>query len=70
MGLFQGFSPDEQTFNAEYGIVQHPDVLLSAGFAYNITPLLQINPSAYLSSASPHKTYGYVALTWNITAFQ
>jgi len=151
VAIFQGFSPDEQIFNAEYGIVQRKDVLLSAGFAnystkgatpqpyleggylkgntylmagiirvsvenigvggsvlsshetqsilgaayrvtprtllqldyqsgrgnfatagftYNITPQLQINPSAYLSNATPHKTYGYVVLTWNITAFK
>lgn len=151
VAVFQGFSPDEQIFNAEYGIVQRKDVLLSAGFAnystkgtspqpyleggylkgktylmagiirasvetsgvggaivsnhetqsilgaayhitprtllqldyqsgrgnfatagftYNITPQLQINPSAYLSNAFPHKTYGYVVLTWTITAFQ
>lgn len=33
VAVFQGFSPDEQIFNAEYGIVQRKDVLLSAGFA-------------------------------------
>ncbi len=151
VALFQGFSPDEQIFNAEYGIIQRKDVLLSAGFAnystkgsvpqpyleggylkgntylmagvirvgvekmgiggavtnqhqtqsilgavyrvtprtllqldsqsgagnfatagftYNITHQLQINPSAYFSNAVPHKTYGYVVLTWNITAWK
>lgn len=151
VAAFQGFSPGEQILNAEYGIIQRKDVLLSTGFAnystkgsapqpyleagytkgntylmagairaiaeetggdgsvrnphqiqtilgaayhvtprtllqldyqagsgnfatagftYNITPLLQVNPSAYLSNSSPRKTYGYVVLTWNITAWK
>ncbi len=33
VAVFQGFSPNEQIFNAEYGIIQRKDLLLSAGFA-------------------------------------
>jgi hypothetical protein len=33
MALFQGFSPDEQILNAEYGFVQSKNFLLSTGFA-------------------------------------
>ena len=149
--MFQGFSPDEQIFNAEYGLIQRKDVLLSAGFAnwstmgsapqpyleagyqkgptyamvgaidvtveepgvggsvlnqhqlqsilgvayrtdprmllqvdyqsgsgnfstagftYNITPQLQINPSVYLTNVTPRKEYGYVVLTYSITAWK
>ena len=145
--LFQGFSPDEQVLNVEYGIIQQKHFLLSTGFAnwstkgvaaqpyieagylkgnsyvmvgvteqvvqdssltkvtnmhqlqsilgcayrvtpslllqtdyqagqsnfstagftYTITPNVQINPSLYLSNASPVKGYGYVVVTYSVT---
>lgn len=41
----------------------------TAGFTYNITPNLQVNPSVYLANAAPHPHYGYVVLTYNMKAF-
>jgi hypothetical protein len=42
----------------------------SAGFTYNITPLLQFNPAVYLGNDTPHPTYGYAVLTWNIQVWK
>jgi hypothetical protein len=147
VAVFQGFSPSQQVFNAEYGLIQSKDVLLStgianyasngcapqpyleagyitgnaylmaglihvygcqnagidqnstqgilgaayhvnpkllaqldyqsgsnnfstAGFTYNITPQLQVNPAVYLSNTAPHTGYGYVVLTWSLTAWK
>ncbi len=150
IALFQGFSRPEQFLNAEYGVIQRKDVLLSVGFAnettqgtapqpyieagyqkgaayvmagaiqviseqtgvggsvrdqhqtqsilgaayrvhprlqlqldyqsgsgnfatagftYNITPQLQLNPSAYFANAAGHHLYGYAVLTWNVDVF-
>jgi hypothetical protein len=41
----------------------------TAGFTYNITPQLQLNPSLYYANAPGHAVYGYAVLTWNIQAF-
>ncbi len=41
----------------------------TAGFTYNITPQLQLNPALYISNSTPYKGYGYAVLTWNITAW-
>ncbi len=38
----------------------------TAGFTYNITPSLQINPAVYLSNDSQHHCYGYTVLTWSV----
>ena len=141
--VFQGYSPNEQVLNAEYGIIQQKSFLLSTGFAnwstlgtapqpyveagymngqtysmigavdapaqvgtgyshqlqsvlgyayhlgpkllaqldyqagaanfstagftYSITPQLQLNPAIYASNSVPHKGFGYVVLTWNIS---
>lgn len=43
---------------------------LTAGFTYNITPQLQLNPSAYIANAQGHAVYGYAVLTWNIQSFK
>lgn len=60
----------------------HPRVLLqldyqsgagnfsTAGFTYNITPNLQVNPSIYVANIAPHPLYGYVVLTYNIQAWK
>jgi hypothetical protein len=42
----------------------------TAGFTYNITPQLSLNPAIYISNSTPHKGYGYAVLTWNIQAFK
>lgn len=46
IALFQGFSRPEQFLNAEYGIIQRKDVLLSAGFANETT--LGSGPQPYV----------------------
>ena len=38
----------------------------TAGFTYNFTPTLSLNPALYRTNISPHKTVGYAVLTWNI----
>jgi hypothetical protein len=42
---------------------------LTAGFTYNITPNLSLNPAIYITNSTPKKGFGYVVLTWTITAF-
>ncbi|HEX5324923.1 MAG TPA: hypothetical protein VFW40_14140 [Capsulimonadaceae bacterium] len=42
----------------------------TAGFTYNITSSLSLNPAVYISNSTPHKGYGYAVLTWNIQAFK
>jgi hypothetical protein len=39
----------------------------TAGFTYNLTPTLQLNPALFVSNSEPHHAYGLVALTWNVT---
>lgn len=41
----------------------------TAGFTYNITPQLQLNPALYYANAPAHPVYGYAVLTWTIQAF-
>jgi hypothetical protein len=48
VAIFQGFSRPEQVINAEYGIIQRKDVLLSAGFANYST--LGTAPQPYLEA--------------------
>jgi hypothetical protein len=50
VAIFQGFSRPEQVVNAEYGIIQRKDVLLSAGFA---------NYSSLGTSPQPYLEAGY-----------
>jgi hypothetical protein len=38
----------------------------TAGFTYNITPMLSLNPAVYLTNDSPHRLHGYAVLTWNV----
>jgi hypothetical protein len=38
----------------------------TAGFTYNITPSLSLNPALYFTNDSPRHTLGYAVLTWNI----
>ena len=42
----------------------------TAGFTYNVTPAVALNPAVYISNASPHKGYGYVVVTWTVTAWK
>lgn len=38
----------------------------TAGFTYSLTPALSINPALYRTNDSPHHTFGYAVLTWNV----
>ncbi|HEY3413045.1 MAG TPA: hypothetical protein VGM51_08305 [Armatimonadota bacterium] len=38
----------------------------TAGFTYNLTPSLSFNPALYRTNDSPHHTFGYAVLTWNV----
>jgi hypothetical protein len=38
----------------------------TAGFTYSISPRLSVNPAAYFTNAGPHRTYGYVVITYSI----
>ncbi len=42
----------------------------TAGFTYNVTPNLQLNPSVYYANAHGHAAYGYAVLTYNLDAFR
>jgi hypothetical protein len=80
----QGLGPSAYQTDSILGIAYHvsPRLLVqtdyqsgdsnfgTAGFTYNITPALSFNPAAYYSNSSPHKTYGYAVLTWNVTAWK
>lgn len=41
----------------------------TAGFTYNLSPQLQLNPAVYVSNAPSHHVFGYAVLTWNINLF-
>ncbi len=41
----------------------------TAGFSYNVTPQLQLNPALYVSNAALHPVWGYLSLTLNVDAF-
>ncbi len=45
------------------------DNFATAGLIYNFTPTLQLNPAIYVSNSSPHHTYGYAVLSWNVRAW-
>jgi hypothetical protein len=67
---------------AGVGYQVNPDLLLqadylagssnyiTAGFNYNITKTLSINPAMYVANAGGHKVYPYAVLTWNVTAWK
>jgi len=42
----------------------------TAGFAWNFTPALSINPAIYLTNSHPHRLLGYAVLTWNVTVWK
>ncbi len=46
------------------------DDFLTAGFTYNFTPTLSINPAIYCTNSHPHHFLGYVVLTWNLTIWK
>lgn len=52
IAAFQGFSPDEQILNAEYGIIQGKEFLLSTGFANYSTK--GVAPQTYLEAGYQH----------------
>jgi hypothetical protein len=39
---------------------------VTAGFTYDLTPELQVNPAVYLTNTRPYRLLGYIVLTWNI----
>jgi hypothetical protein len=43
-----------------------PGNSVTAGFTYNFTPNLQVNPALYFTNTRPHRALGYIVLTWNI----
>ena len=43
-----------------------PGNAVTAGFTYNFTPDLQVNPAIYIANTSPHRALGYVVLSWSI----
>jgi hypothetical protein len=49
--VFQGFAPDDEVLNVEYGIIQHKDFLLSTGFS---------NWSTKGVAAQPYLEAGYI----------
>lgn len=42
----------------------------TAGFTYNFTPNISLNPALYLTNDHPHHVYGYAVLTFNIEIFK
>lgn len=42
----------------------------TAGFTYNLTPNLQVNPALYISNSSPHHVVGYGVISWNVVAWK
>lgn len=42
----------------------------TAGFTYNFTPNISLNPALYLTNDRPHHVYGYAVLTFNINVFK
>jgi len=47
-----------------------PGNSITAGFTYNLTPSLQINPAVYLTNTHPHRALGYLILNWNLTLWR
>jgi hypothetical protein len=46
-----------------------PGNSVTAGFTYDLTPTLQVNPAVYLTNSRPHRLLGYIVLTWNLTVW-
>jgi hypothetical protein len=42
-----------------------PGNAVTAGFTYNITPDLQVNPALYVTNTRPYRPLGYIVFTWN-----
>lgn len=47
-----------------------PENSVTAGFTYNLTPDLQVNPALYVANTAPHHLMGYVVLTWNLPVWK
>jgi hypothetical protein len=43
-----------------------PGNSVTAGFTYDLTSSLQVNPAIYLTNTRPYRVLGYIVLTWNI----
>lgn len=46
-----------------------PGNAATAGFTYNITSTLSLNPAVYLSNDQPHTPHGYAVMTWTVQAW-
>jgi hypothetical protein len=46
-----------------------PGNSVTAGFTYNFTPSLSLNPALYLSNDEPQRLHGYAVLTWTVKTF-
>lgn len=47
-----------------------PGNAVTAGFTYNLTDALQINPALYLGNTRPHPRMGYLVLTWTFPVWK
>lgn len=60
--LFQGFAPDDEVLNVEYGIIQHSDFLLSTGFSNWSTK--GVAPQPYLEAGYiKGQSYAMIGIT-------
>jgi hypothetical protein len=42
------------------------DNFATVGFTLGLSPALTFNPALYIANSSPHTSYGYAVLTWNL----
>ncbi len=47
-----------------------PESSVTAGFTYNLTPNLQVNPALYVANTAPHHLIGYDVATWNLPVWK
>jgi len=59
---------DKLQFSLDYQ--SGPGNSVTAGFTYNLTPDLQVNPAVYITNIRPHRPLGYIVLTWNISLWR
>ncbi|HXA13676.1 MAG TPA: hypothetical protein VNW23_00990 [Opitutaceae bacterium] len=53
-------------FQVAFDYQSGPGNAVTAGFAYNFTPDLQVNPAIFMANTRPHRALGYIILNWNI----
>ena len=47
-----------------------PGNSVTAGFTFNLTKDLQVNPALYVANTRPHRSMGYVVVTWNLPVWK